>query len=77
MLRKICHSRKILPATYELAGVQLVPEIQTAYGGFSDIYKGTLSEAICIKKLRITTQGDQEKIREVPHSLSLDWIAIG
>ena len=77
VLQKICYSRKILPATYELAGVRLVSDNPPAHGGFSDAYKGKLVEDVCVKQFRITAQGDREKVKEVPHLLRIYWTAIG
>jgi len=40
-----------------------------AYGGFCDAYRGTLGGAgVCIKRLRISTTGDQAMVRKVSHS---------
>jgi len=54
----------ILPTTFKLARVQLVPGNSLAYGGFSDVYRGTISEEVCIKQLRISTV-DRERVKKV------------
>ena len=70
VLQTICHSKMMLPKTFTLAGVQLVPGGSPAYGGSSDTFKGTISEEVCIKQLRISTV-DREKVTKVPRSLNL------
>ena len=51
--------------------MQLVPGNSPAYGSSCDAHKGTLTEDICIKQLRITVSGDREKVEKVPRLLSL------
>lgn len=67
----VCHSKSILPTTYELIGLLLVPGNSPAYGSSCDVHKGTLTEDVCIKQLRITVSGDREKVEKVPRLLSL------
>ena len=70
-LQAICHLKKKLPTTFELAGVRLVPNKDRAYGGFSDTFEGTLGRDVCIKQLRISSSGDREKVQKVLHLLNL------
>ena len=67
LLRKICSSWMVLPPTYVLSGKLSVPATQpVAFGGFSDIFKGTLSgESVCVKRLRISTTGDLVAVKQV------------
>jgi len=69
-LQTICHSKMILPTTFGLARVQFPPGNPLAYGGFSDTYRGIVSEEVCIKQLRISV-ADREKVKQVPRSLNL------
>lgn len=72
VLRRICGARKVLPATYELSrGLSPSSQLPTAFGGFCEAYEGTLSEKVCIKRLRISEDCDLEKIKEVSHSFQL------
>jgi serine/threonine protein kinase len=71
VLQTICRSKKILPTTYELAGVRAVPGNSVACGGFCDAYRGTISEDVCIKQLRISTTGDRDMVKEVPCLLNI------
>jgi len=65
VLQTICCSKQILPTTYELTGAQLARgKDPTTYGGFCNAYKGTLTEGICIKELRISST-DQEDVKKV------------
>ena len=69
ILRKICGLRMILPSVYEVSS-ELSPTTAqpVAFGGFCDVYKGTLGGAdVCIKRLRISTMGDQVAVRQVTH----------
>ena len=59
-----------LPTTFKLARVELAPGNSLSYGGFSDTRRGTISEEVCIKKLRIST-GNQEKVKQVRHLFDL------
>jgi len=67
VLRKVCSSGMILPSTYEVSGELSFTTVQPlAFGGFCDVYKGTLGGAdVCIKRLRISTRGDQMAVRQV------------
>jgi hypothetical protein len=69
VLRKICSSRMILPSAYEVSGeLSFTTTEPVAFGGFCDVYKGTLGGAdVCIKRLRITTTGDRAAVRRVTH----------
>jgi len=59
----------VLPPTYEVSGELSLSTMEVvAYGGFCDVYRGTLGGAsVCIKRLRISITGDQEMIRKVLH----------
>lgn len=48
----------------ELLAVRQLPD---AFGGFCDVYEGTLASTVrvCIKRLRISIKGDREKVKEV------------
>ena len=69
LLQKICSFRTVLPAAYEVSeklSVAATPPV--AFGGFCDVYKGTLSgESVGIKRLRISTTGDQVAVKRVAH----------
>ena len=64
VLRTMCHSKTILPTTFELARVQHAPGDSLAYGGFSETRWGTIREDFCVKQLRISTS-NQEKVKQV------------
>ena len=70
ILQKICSSKRILPPTYEVSGELSLSTMEVAaYGGFCDAYRGTLDRAgVCIKRLRISTTGDQAMVRKVSYS---------
>ena len=57
----------VLPPTYEASEELSVPATQpVTFGGFSDIFKGTLSGgSVCVKRLRIATTGDLVAIKRV------------
>ena len=76
ILQKICSSRMVLPSTYKVRGELLFTTTQpVAYGGFCDAYKGSLGGAdVCIKRLRISTTGDQAAVRRVTHFRIFCWI---
>ncbi|KAF9789156.1 kinase-like domain-containing protein, partial [Thelephora terrestris] len=61
VLKKICSSKRILPSAYEVSGkLSCDTAHPVAYGGFCDAYRGTLDlETVCIKRLRISSTGDQ------------------
>ena len=69
VLRKICSSRMILPSVYEVSGKLLFTTGQPlAFGGFCDVYKGTLGGAdVCIKRLRISTMGGRVAVKQVTY----------
>ena len=65
VLRKICSSRNILPTACELSrDVSPTHQLPDAVGGFCDVYEGTLSVKVCIKRLRVSAS-DREKVKEV------------
>jgi len=72
-LQKTCSSRTILPATYEVSGALTLSTTEVAaYGGFCDVYKGSLDGSdVCIKRLRISATGDRALVKQVPHHCSL------
>ena len=76
LLQKICGSRAILPSTYEITDELLVTTtLPSAYGGFCDVYKGTLSgENVCIKRLRVSAAGDRAAVKRVAHFRIFDLI---
>ena len=67
LLQKICSSWTVLPPTYEVSDELSVPAtLPFAFGGFCDIFKGTLAgESVCVKRLRISTMGDQAAVKQV------------
>lgn len=73
VLQKICSSRTILPATYEVSGELSFSTTQVmAFGGFCDVYKGSLGVFdVCIKRLRISTTGDRIKVKQVYYPCDL------
>ena len=66
MLQKICSTRRVIPATFDVSGALLPPE-EVGPREFSDRYKGSLSAEVCIKNLRIYSHGNQDATKEVPH----------
>ena len=70
VLQKICGSRMVLPSTYEASGKLSFSTMGVvAYGGFCDVYKGSLGEAgVCIKRLRTFATVDQTMIKQVSRS---------
>ena len=66
MLQKICGTKKILPATYDVSGtLSIHNEPPRAHGGFCDAFIGTLRTEVCVKKLRVYTSGSQDAAKEV------------
>ncbi|KAF9789158.1 kinase-like domain-containing protein [Thelephora terrestris] len=65
-LRKICGSNKILPLTYEISGkLSFNSDYAVAFGGFCDAYTGSLGpDKVCIKRLRVSSTGDQELVKK-------------
>lgn len=57
-LRSICSSRMVLPSSYILWSQDLkIEALPFAFGGFSDVFKGTFKGSqICVKRIRVYTQ---------------------
>jgi hypothetical protein len=76
-LRSICGYHTTLPSSHLLFGdLARVGDDPIAWGGFADVYKGTLSDRnVCIKVLRISLSDDQTlakvRIRDGPFSYLL------
>jgi len=70
----------ILPATYEVSGALSSVTVEAAaFGGFIDVFKGSLGVAdVSIKRLRISTTGDGVVVKKVlhPHNIRLDFCAL-
>ncbi|KAF9644875.1 kinase-like protein [Thelephora ganbajun] len=74
VLRKICGFRKVLPTAYELPRDLLsLSQSPNANGGYCDAYEGTISVKVCIKRLRISVTGDQEKVKELFCKEAVVW----
>ena len=74
-MRKICGSRRVVPSDFRVSGTLSGLEGDPiAHGGFCDAYKGSLdaSSDVCIKKLRMFSNDDQEKRDKVSHPHSLE-----
>jgi len=69
VLQKICSSRMILPAMYEVSGTLSISTTQVvAYGGFCDVYRGSLGASdVCIKRLRVSATCDRAMVKQVTH----------
>ena len=69
VLQKLCSSRAIPPLGYEVSGELSITTTQpVAFGGFCDVYKGTLGGAdVCIKRLRISTMGGRVAVKQVTY----------
>lgn len=54
-LRQVCSQHNILPSSHTISdGLRTTSEHAVAYGGFADVWEGTLgSDKVCIKMLRI------------------------
>ena len=67
LLGKICSSRTVLPPSYELSGeLSFSTHQEIAYGGFCDVYKGARGSAeVCIKRFRVNSTDNQEKVKQV------------
>ena len=67
-LRTICSRRAILPSSYTISGdLARVGDHPVAFGGFSDVWKGTHNDTnVCIKHLRVS-----EQIRETLEKVSI------
>ena len=76
LLRKTCSALTVLPSTYELSGeLSVTTTLPVAFGGFCDVYKGTLPGGnVCIKRFRISTPDDQVAVRQVAHLHIFDLI---
>ncbi|KAF9643100.1 kinase-like protein, partial [Thelephora ganbajun] len=75
VLQEICSSRMIFPSTYEVSDKFSLDTVQiVAHGGFCDVYKGSLGrEGVCIKRLRITTTGDQAMVKQILCKEAVVW----
>ncbi|KAF9644383.1 kinase-like protein [Thelephora ganbajun] len=74
VLRKVSHSRGILPKSYYLAGVTLSDIIPYGSGGFMDVWKGQLDEhQVCVKALRTQSAGNLDKIKRVFYREIIGW----
>jgi len=72
VLRKICSAQKVLTAAYDVPGtLSSSGGAPIAHGGSCDVFKGTLTTEVCIKKIRISSIDDQDVVKEVPHVLSV------
>jgi len=62
-LQEICASRSVLPSSHVLSNDQLIIEEEPfAFGGYSDVYKGTLSNlGVCVKGLRVDSADKARK----------------
>jgi len=60
----------VLPSTYEVSGeISLSAMEVVAFGGFCDVYKGSLGGAdVCVKLLRTSPAGSRAMVKEVSHS---------
>ena len=73
-MHQISSTRKVLPSGYEVFGTLSLPGSRPrAYGASREVHKGSLDlsarkEDVCIKRLRLHRDGDQEKIKEVSYS---------
>ena len=67
VFQKICGVWGILPPTYEVFDeLSVTTTLPVAFGGFCDVYKGTLSgKNVGIKRLRISATGDRVAVRQV------------
>ncbi|KAF9647766.1 kinase-like protein, partial [Thelephora ganbajun] len=74
VLRKVSHSRGILPKSYYLAGVTLSDTIPYASGGFADIWKGQSDEhQVCVKAFRTQAAGNLDKIKRRFYREIIGW----
>ena len=67
-LRTICSHHATLPSSYTISGdLARVGDHPIAFGGFSDVWKGTHNDTdVCIKQLRVS-----EQIRETLEKVSI------
>jgi hypothetical protein len=68
-LRSICGTRAILPTSYKLSPDLLkVDPDPFAFGGFGDVYHGTLDDSrVCVKRVRVYTKEGPQKAAKVRH----------
>ena len=67
MLQKICGAGRALPVTYDVFGtLSFSDKSVIGQGGFCDVYKGSLSTEVCVKRLRTYAIGDKDTTEEVP-----------
>lgn len=62
-----------LPTSCQMSGtLSFTSEVPVAFGGFGDVYRGTLNSGtdICIKQIRISTIDDKEKLKQARHHLN-------
>ena len=79
LLRELCGSWAVLPATYLVSGKLLFSTMVRTINGYKEIYTGSLGDAdVCIKKLPLTFWNVPAQIQRVsrPHSLWLDRHAL-
>ena len=70
---QISSTRKVLPPDYEVSGSLSPGGGPSAYGGSSEVHRGSLSvgkEDVCIKKFKIQNTGERENIDQVSSSQS-------
>ena len=80
LLREICSSREILPATYEVTGELSLGAMKLRFGRFRNIYKGSLGKVdVCIKRFPKHLDGDRLRVSGQvfhPHDLWPDRHAL-
>lgn len=67
VLRSLCGSWGVLPASYTLQGdVKVIDEVAWTCAGFSEVWRGTWgSEKVAIKVIKITGAADPGKLKKV------------
>jgi hypothetical protein len=67
VLRSLCGSWGVLPASYTLQGeVKVTGGFPFACGGYGEIWNGTWgSEKVAVKFLKITSAANPEKVKKV------------
>ena len=69
-LRSICGANGILPTSYTITSHLNVESDPFAFGGFGDVYHGTLDGSrVCIKRVRVYTEDDTKKASKVLSTL--------
>jgi len=65
----------ILPPSYELSGeLSFSTHEVVAFGGFCNVYKGTYGAAeVGIKRFRVNSTDNQEKVKEVYQRITFGW----